>query len=157
VLAPELLTAQRKLCKHGQWLAWLQANVQFSRKTGDNYRSIYLHRDKFVNVTNLTDAYRIAVPKQLTVRLRVNRERIPTLCGTSHEFVRGARDRAELPARAVRFPMIVLFTNVIFEISRLLMSYEFVRDGRDRAESRDLAHGRANHSSGLDDVDCFRR
>ena len=49
----KLLTERKKKCQHGEWLPWLKANVQFSFKTADNYRAIYEHRAKFVNVTNL--------------------------------------------------------------------------------------------------------
>jgi hypothetical protein len=59
----ELLTEQRKLCKHGEWLPWLKANVTFSEKTAYRYISLHEQRDKFVSVTNLADAYRIALPK----------------------------------------------------------------------------------------------
>ena len=33
----ELLTEQHARCKHGEWLPWLKANVQFSIKTAYNY------------------------------------------------------------------------------------------------------------------------
>jgi hypothetical protein len=33
----ELLTEQKSALGHGKWLAWLRANVQFSRQTADNF------------------------------------------------------------------------------------------------------------------------
>ena len=55
----ELLAEQHACCKHGEWLPWLKANVQFSSKTAYNYEGIYRERSKFVNVTNLAEAYRL--------------------------------------------------------------------------------------------------
>jgi hypothetical protein len=64
----ELLAEQRGKSKRGEWLPWFDANIHFSRKTGDNYRRVFKHRDKFVNVTNLSDAYRIAIPKPKKIK-----------------------------------------------------------------------------------------
>ena len=57
----ELLTEQKAGLKHGEWLPWLKANVEFSRQTADNYRRVYEKREdlKLLNVGNLTDAYRL--------------------------------------------------------------------------------------------------
>jgi Protein of unknown function (DUF3102) len=57
----ELLTEQKATLKHGEWLPWLKANVEFSRQTADNYRRVYEKREdiKLLNVGNLTDAYRL--------------------------------------------------------------------------------------------------
>ena len=59
----ELLTEQHARCKYGEWLPWLKANVQFCSKTAYNYESIYRDRSKLVNVTNLTEAYRLLTGK----------------------------------------------------------------------------------------------
>jgi hypothetical protein len=55
----ELLTKQKAELPHGKWLPWFDANVQFSRKTGDRYRKLYKRSDeiKIVNMTNLSDVY----------------------------------------------------------------------------------------------------
>ena len=56
----ELLTEQRARCKHGEWLPWLKANVQFClEKPLTIIEGIYRERSKFVNVTNLAEAYRL--------------------------------------------------------------------------------------------------
>ena len=54
----ELLTEQKAELRHGRWLRWLEENVPFGRKTADRYRRLYKYREKMVNVTNLTEAYR---------------------------------------------------------------------------------------------------
>ena len=59
----ELLRQQRAQCKHGEWLPWLETNVQFSRKTADRYQHLYHQRVKLVTLTNLNEAYRISLPK----------------------------------------------------------------------------------------------
>jgi hypothetical protein len=59
----ELLTRQRKICKHGEWLAWLKANVQFEHATASRYIGLYKSRDKLLNVRNLSEAYRLVPPK----------------------------------------------------------------------------------------------
>jgi Protein of unknown function (DUF3102) len=57
----ELLAEQKEALKHGEWLPWLKANVEFSRQTADNYRRVYEKREdiKLLSVGNLTDAYRL--------------------------------------------------------------------------------------------------
>jgi hypothetical protein len=59
----ELLTERRSAAKHGEWLPWLQMNIQFSHDTARNYQRIYKRRDELRNVRNLSEAYRIALPK----------------------------------------------------------------------------------------------
>lgn len=49
----EYLEREKAKRKHGQWLPWFDANIEFSQKTGDNYRKLYENRDKFVSLTNL--------------------------------------------------------------------------------------------------------
>jgi hypothetical protein len=60
----ELLSKINEELPHGQWLPWLQANVQFSQKTASNYMRLFEHRDdpKLVNITNLTEAYALLSP-----------------------------------------------------------------------------------------------
>jgi hypothetical protein len=59
----ELLTKERAERKHGEWLPWLKTNIQFSQDTAERYRRIYKHRDKIRTMRNLSEAYRIALPK----------------------------------------------------------------------------------------------
>jgi hypothetical protein len=59
----QLLTEKRNICAHGEFLPWLQANVQFSQKTAYRYISLYANREKVVRVTNLAEAYRLVLPK----------------------------------------------------------------------------------------------
>jgi hypothetical protein len=59
----ELLCEQRKLCKHGDWLPWLKANVQFSQKTAHTYMRVYAHRSKLEVTSNIAEAYRLTLPK----------------------------------------------------------------------------------------------
>jgi hypothetical protein len=59
----ELLTEQRKLCKHGEWLSWLAENVEFSQQTDDRYRKLYANRDILLTVSNIAEAYRLIIPK----------------------------------------------------------------------------------------------
>jgi Protein of unknown function (DUF3102) len=66
----ELLSIERAKRKHGEWLPYLEANIKFSRKTADNYQRIYNQRSKLVNVTNLTEAYRISLPKESKAKNR---------------------------------------------------------------------------------------
>lgn len=54
----ELLTQRRAELKHGQWLPWLDENINFDQKTAWNYMRLYEERDKLGNVPNLSDAYR---------------------------------------------------------------------------------------------------
>ena len=36
-----VLSVARETCAHGQWLVWLEQNVNFSKRTADNYMSLY--------------------------------------------------------------------------------------------------------------------
>jgi len=40
-----LLTERKESFGHGEWLPWLQANVELSRDTADNYRWVYNNQD----------------------------------------------------------------------------------------------------------------
>lgn len=59
----ELLIEQRQRCKHGEWLPWLKANVQFTQKTANNYMRVYEARSKLESVSNLAEAYRLTLPR----------------------------------------------------------------------------------------------
>jgi DUF3102 family protein len=52
-----------KLCKHGEWLTWLNVNVQFTRMTANKYMRLYVNRAKLEPGSNLSEAYRIALPR----------------------------------------------------------------------------------------------
>lgn len=41
ILAGWVLTVARSTCAHGQWISWLEQNVDFSRSTAQNYLSLY--------------------------------------------------------------------------------------------------------------------
>lgn len=66
----ELLTEQKKLCKRGQWLSWLEANVQFHRSLANRYMVIYIGRVKLEcrDVSTFEEAYRIIVPKDKPIK-----------------------------------------------------------------------------------------
>jgi hypothetical protein len=57
----ELLAEQKERLGHEKWLPWLDTHIRFSRGTAENYRRVYERQDqiKFINVRNLTDAYRL--------------------------------------------------------------------------------------------------
>ena len=39
----ELLTERKRKCQHGEWLQWLEANVQMGQKTVWNYTQVFEH------------------------------------------------------------------------------------------------------------------
>ena len=41
IMAGWVLSVARSTCAHGQWLVWLAQNVSFSKRTADNYMSLY--------------------------------------------------------------------------------------------------------------------
>jgi hypothetical protein len=55
----ELLTEQKAGLKHGEWLPWLKANVQFTARTASNYVRVFENRLRLKSETiaDLTDAY----------------------------------------------------------------------------------------------------
>ena len=55
----ELLTEQKAGLKHGEWLPWLKANVQFSARTASNYLRVSESRFRLKSetISDLTDAY----------------------------------------------------------------------------------------------------
>ena len=81
----ELLAQQHKVCPHGGWLSWLKENVKFSDTTARKYQRVYENRAKFELSSNLTDAYRIALPKK--DKPKHNKKVAPLVL----KLVRGAR------------------------------------------------------------------
>jgi Protein of unknown function (DUF3102) len=55
----ELLTEQKAVLKHGEWLPWLKANVQFTARTASNYLRVFENRLRLKSetISDLTDAY----------------------------------------------------------------------------------------------------
>ena len=41
ILAGWVLSVARSTCAYGQWMQWLEKNVSFSKRTADNYLSLY--------------------------------------------------------------------------------------------------------------------
>ena len=68
----ELLAQQKSALKHGQWLPWLKANVEFSHKTATSYMHLWDRRSEFETVSNLglTDAYRLLAGDRQEERTR---------------------------------------------------------------------------------------
>lgn len=75
----ELLAEQKAGLKHGEWLPWLKANVQFTARTASNYVRVFENRLRLKSETiaDLTDAYdalterteAVARPLQLRIPL----------------------------------------------------------------------------------------
>lgn len=59
----ELLAQQKGALKHGEWLPWLETNIQFTDRTARNYMRVYKKRDqiKTETISDLTDAYKFLV------------------------------------------------------------------------------------------------
>jgi hypothetical protein len=57
----ELLTAQKSSLKHGEWLPWLKANVQFTARTASNYLRVFENRIRLKSetISDLSDAYNV--------------------------------------------------------------------------------------------------
>jgi hypothetical protein len=55
----ELLAEQKARLKHGEWLPWLKANVQFTARTASNYQRVFENRLRLKSetISDLTDAY----------------------------------------------------------------------------------------------------
>jgi len=60
----ELLTQEKARLRHGEWLAWVRANLPFSDDTARNYMRVYAKRDQIPNSSEfgLADAYRLLNP-----------------------------------------------------------------------------------------------
>jgi DUF3102 family protein len=55
----EFLTNTKASLGHGEWLPWIDANLEFSHDTANNYRRLYDNRHKLRSVRNITEAYRL--------------------------------------------------------------------------------------------------
>src|SRR5271166_6081333 len=57
----EILTVQKSKLNHGEWLPWIEANLEFHFNTAARYMKVYQRRDelKFTTEVNLTEAYRL--------------------------------------------------------------------------------------------------
>jgi len=47
------MLAKIKTTQHGEWMAWCEANLEFSKQTEQNYRKLYEHRSKLTGLVNL--------------------------------------------------------------------------------------------------------
>ena len=47
------MLAEIKTTQHGEWMAWCEANLEFSKQTEQNYRKLYEHRSKLTGLVNL--------------------------------------------------------------------------------------------------------
>src|SRR6266404_1444826 len=56
-----LLAEQKSKCKHGEWLPWIEANIQFTDRTARNYMRVYERRDlvKMETISDLTGVYKL--------------------------------------------------------------------------------------------------
>jgi hypothetical protein len=57
--AGEALIKAKKRCGHGNWLAWLEANVEFDRRTASSYTRIATNWETVSHSEGLRDALRI--------------------------------------------------------------------------------------------------
>ena len=53
----ELLTAQKEHVGHGNFLPWLEANVDLSERTARNYMKLHEYRNKTATIADLQTAY----------------------------------------------------------------------------------------------------
>lgn len=49
IVIGELLFAKKDECKHGEWLPWIKANLQFDRRTAGKYMSCFEKREELPN------------------------------------------------------------------------------------------------------------
>lgn len=62
----ELLAEQKAALRHGQWGAWVEANLSFTIRTATNYMGLYKNRNRLKSetVSDLAGAYRLlAAPR----------------------------------------------------------------------------------------------
>jgi hypothetical protein len=61
----ELLTANKAAVRHGDWLRWIEKNLEFDRTTAFRYMRIFERRDelKCFSVQHLTEAYALLAEK----------------------------------------------------------------------------------------------
>jgi hypothetical protein len=57
----ELLVEQKEKCDHGNWLPWIEANLNFDPRTAQRYMRVFENRDRLKNdsVSYLSDAYQL--------------------------------------------------------------------------------------------------
>ncbi len=55
----QILLHVKGAVKHGEWLPWLEEFAPFSRQSADNYIWIFENKNKLLNVSNLSEAYRL--------------------------------------------------------------------------------------------------
>ncbi len=55
----EILVHVKGAVKHGEWLPWLEEFAPFSRQSADNYIWIFENIEKLLNVSNLSEAYKL--------------------------------------------------------------------------------------------------
>jgi Protein of unknown function (DUF3102). len=53
----ELLTEQKEFVGHGNFLSWINSNLDISERTARNYMSLFSYRDKTANIADLHSAY----------------------------------------------------------------------------------------------------
>ncbi len=75
----ELLTEQKAGLTHGEWLPWLNANVQFTARSASNYVRVFENRLRLKSETiaDLTDAYDALTERTEAVTARPPQLRIP--------------------------------------------------------------------------------
>ena len=88
--AGEILERRYQACKHGTWLTWLKEHTNISQKTSNNWRTLYKNRHKLVNVTNLTDAYRLTLPKPKSKKPGKSKSLEVNLSGKEHGIIKDA-------------------------------------------------------------------
>jgi len=54
----ELLAEQKSEMAHGEFLPWLEENIEFSERTARNYMRLYRYREKITDVSDFGEAYR---------------------------------------------------------------------------------------------------
>ncbi len=55
----EILVHVKAAMKHGEWLPWLEEFAPFSRQSADNYIWIFENKDRLLNISNLSEAYKL--------------------------------------------------------------------------------------------------
>jgi hypothetical protein len=75
----ELLAEQKATLKHGEWLPWLDANVQFTARTASNYLRVFKNRLRLKSetISDLTDAYDALTERTEAPAARPPQLRIP--------------------------------------------------------------------------------
>ena len=54
----ELLTEQKEFVGHGNFLSWVENNLDISERTAQNYMKLFSYRDKTATIADLNSAYR---------------------------------------------------------------------------------------------------